>query len=157
MRVIDLRGQLPTRPGASPYPKRSLALVTDVDLHYTASASDVSVEAIARYQTGPGAQEPFPAIAYHFMVDGHGRINRLHDLDVRVWHNGGYRRNDIAVGICYIGNREPNPAQQRWLRETIRLCERELGRSLAVHGHKDSAQTICPGSMWPSWRAAVLP
>lgn len=91
------------------------------------------------------------------MVDEVGDFHLLHDLDVRVWHNGGYLRNETAVGLCYTGNYEPNPAQRRGLREAIRWCERRLGRSLFVSGHKDTYATACPGPTWPAWKSEVLP
>lgn len=155
---VDLRGKLPIRPGTNGrYPGRDLAAVDSVDLHYTAGPSTSTVQAIAAYQTGPKAQEPFPAIAYHLIVDNRGAVSWCHDLDRRVWHNGAPGRNERAIGICYIGDREPNAAQKRGIQNAIRWCQQQIGRTLIVAGHKDQYATSCPGPTWPTWRRDVLP
>jgi len=128
-----------------------------VDIHYTASPAAVSIRSIAMYQTGPTAQLDFPAIAYHLMVDEVGDIHLLHDLDIRVWHNGGPQRNERAVGLCYTGDYAPNELQMKGLREAVRWCEQQLGRKLEVRGHKDTYATACPGPFWPGWRPEVIP
>ena len=153
--LVDVRGRLPTRAGAF-YSSRDLAGINGIDLHYTASPSTTAVEAIARYQSGPGAQEAFPAIAYTLIVDGSGVPHLCHDLGVRVWHNGAPGANTRRVGICYIGNTEPSDAQRTGLATAIAWVQRSLGRTLAVAGHKDSYSTSCPGPTWPTWRADVL-
>jgi len=154
--IVDLRGQLPTRYPGADYSRRSVAGITGVDIHYTASPSTSTVRNIAAYQVGSSAQEDFPAIAYTYIVDGAGVPYRCHDLDRRVWHNGAPGHNETRVGICYIGDHEPSAAQRAGLRAAIEDCERQLGRKLAVGGHKDNYATTCPGSTWPSWRSAVL-
>lgn len=155
--IFDVRGTLPTRfPGAD-YSRRPLGGIVGVDLHYTASPSTATVRAIAAYQVGPGAQEDFPAIAYTLIVDGAGVAYWCHDLDRRVWHNGASGHNESHVGICYIGDREPNAAQIRGLKAAIAFCQQQLGRTLTVSGHRDSYSTSCPGPAWPQWRSAVLP
>lgn len=152
-----MRGKLPARPGASPYPLRNLAAVDSVDIHYTAGGTNQTVENIAAYQIGPSAQEAFPAIAYHIVVPADGVPRLCNSLDRRVWHNGGSGRNERAVGICYTGNSQPTPAQLRGIRQAIIWCQDQLGRQLIVGGHKDTHPTACPGPAWPSWKASVLP
>lgn len=157
--LVDLRGKLPTRPGTDgQYSKRNLAAVDSIDIHYTASPPTGTVQSIASYQVGPGAQEDFPAIAYHIIVTGDGTANWCHDLDRRVWHNGGSGRNERAIGLCYVGNVEPNDDQKRGLRRAVVWCQEQLGRPLAVAGHRDAPYpTQCPGPTWPGWRIDVLP
>lgn len=128
-----------------------------MDIHYTAGNATARIYDIAAYQVGPTAQAAFPAIAYHLMVDAVGDVHLLHDLTRRVWHNAGWLRNETAIGICYIGNYEPNPAQKRGLRQAIRWCQEQLGRALSVQGHKDTYATACPGPTWPGWKEEILP
>lgn len=154
---VNLIGRLPTRAGAPPYPPRDLDAVDSVDLHYTAAPPGVGVMATAAYQVGPGAQLPFPAIAYHLFVDEGGLVSLCHGLDTRTWHNGGPGRNERAIGLCYAGNAAPNATQRAGLRRAIKWCSERLGRSLTVAGHKDSSPTGCPGPAWPGWKAGVLP
>lgn len=126
--------------------------VDSVDIHYTASPPSGTVYNIAAYQTGTSSHEPFPAIAYHMIVAEDGTYYLLHDLDRRVWHNGAAGRNEVAVGICYIGNTEPNNTQMKGLRQAIKWCEQQLGIKLSIRGHKDSYPTQCPGSTWNNWK-----
>lgn len=126
-------------------------------LHYTASPvgyGKEAVEAIARYQVTQMDRDPFPAIAYTFVVDGFGDIYRCHDLTTRTWHNGavvdGIARNASHVGIAYIGDGGPTLSQLRGLAQAHLLCERELGFDLLPEAHKDQYATACPWN-WPSW------
>ena len=145
------------RAGAAPYRTRPLGGIIGIDLHYTATSPSVSVEAIARYQTGLSAQEAFPAIAYTYVVTADGVIHWCHDLAVRCWHNGAPGANTRKVGICYTGDVEPNSAQLRALQWLNRDLMARLESSIwLVDGHKDSSPTGCPGPEWPTWKAAIL-
>lgn len=166
MPMLDIRADLNaapyTRSGAAPYFTRPRDGIEGVVLHYTASPRTTTVWTVARYQTGPNAQEAFPAIAYHLYVSYDGTIYLCHDLETRVWHSGavvdGVSRNRSHIGICYAGNVEPNAAQLDGLHEAIVWCETELGRSLDIEGHRDAPYaTNCPGPTWPAWRLAMLP
>lgn len=158
--IIDMRGQLPTRPGAYYY-DRPLSGITGATVHYTASPATGTVESIAAYQVGPGAQENFPAIAYSLVVDGQGRVYLCHDLTTRCWHSGavvgGIARNASHVGIVFIGNHSPTLPQVRGLAAAVCWAERELGRTLDVEGHRDPPyKTACPGPTWPAWKDTLL-
>lgn len=146
------------RPGydrGNPYQPRDVSRVKGVTIHYTASPPSTTILAIANYQTGPGAQESFPGIAYHLVVDEVGDVHLCQDLDRYVWHSAGPGANDATIGLCYTGNHEPNEAQLQGLRSAIKWCEAQLGRSLTIHGHKDNYATACPGPTWPSWKEKV--
>ena len=118
------------------------------------------MQAIAAYQVGPSAQETFPAIAYTLVVDSAGNVYLCNDLWLRTWQNGAYvggiARNVSHVGICYIGNYAPNLAQVKGMARAHVWCERQLGRELSLEGHKDAYPTVCPGPVWPAWRAEVI-
>ena len=155
--VVDERGRLPTRLGAAPYPRRNIALVNGGRIHYTAGSTSSTTLAIAQYQTGPDAQEDFPAIAYHYLVEGNGSVHWCHDLDVRVWGSGAPGSNERDVHVCYTGDREPNGVQLKGIQNALRHAQSVLGRSLMIGGHKDNYATSCPGPTWPQWKAAILP
>ncbi len=127
-----------------------------MDVHYTASSPSATVQAIAAYQTGPGAQEAFPAIAYTLMVDGAGAVFLCHDLAVRCWHNGAPGANTTRVGVCWIGNGTPTQVQIDGLAQAIRYVERTLGRPMDIRGHGDVYQTTCPGPTWDTWRSLLV-
>lgn len=127
-----------------------------VTVHYTASPPTGTVEAIAAYQTGDSAQEPFPEIAYTLMVPADGSIAWCHDLNVRCWHSGAWGRNDFYVGVCFINNSRPSDVQLQGLAYAIHWVQTQLGRELIVEGHKDAYPTACPGAEWPSWREELM-
>jgi hypothetical protein len=161
--VVDLRGQLPTRPGTSYY-KRPAEDIMGVTIHYTASPPRSGVEAvrmIAEFHVGLLAskpQEEFPAIAYHLVVDASGTIYLCNDLDTRTWHNAavveGLKRNRTHIGLAYISNREPSPEVIDALVRAVFYCEQSLGRNLYVEGHKDHYRTECPWH-WEEWRNKI--
>lgn len=157
-KVVDMRGKLPTRAGATPYPQRPVALVTQAIIHYTAAPPERTVLDIANYQVTTTGSDLFPAIAYHLFVEKDGTVVWCHDFDKRTWGSGEPGANNIAVHICYSGNIKPNPAQLVGLRTARHFAEASplLGRPLAVEGHSDGYATQCPGATWPTWKAAIL-
>ena len=144
-----MRGQLPVRPGRG-YPSRSLNGLALFVVHYSAGPARVGVRAVAGYQTGASSHLPFPAIAYHWFVEGDGTLYRCHDYTVRTWGSGGAGVNERAVHCCYAGDVEPNAAQITGMRRARELTEAELGWELRVEGHKDRDATRCPVG-WPAW------
>lgn len=117
---------------------------------------------MARYQVGPGSHLAFPAIAYHLVIPATGYVALCHNLDVRCWHSGaiveGVSRNLTHVGICYVGNQEPNLAQLAGIRAALRWVEENPGHPLeSIEGHRDAPYpTACPGPAWPRWRPEIL-
>jgi len=154
--VRDLVGKLPVRPDAEPYPQRDLSRVTTVVIHYSGIDADSSGEAIAAYQVGPQAHEPFPEAAYTFVIRWDGLIEQLHRLETRTWHAGGLN-NDFGIGICLPGLQYPRPAQLEAGQALIWALEDELGRRLEIRGHKELMATRCPGDEWDKWREELRP
>ena len=154
-RVVDARGQLPTRTGAAPYPPRPLADVDRIVVHYSGVDADSTPLEIAHYQTTKQDGDLFPAIAYHFVVRQNGETHQCHDLATRTWHAGA-EGNDHGIAVCLPMLYGPTPLQ---LDATARLCRAlgdRLGRALAIVGHKDLMPTRCPGDTWPDWRQRLL-
>lgn len=89
------------------------------------------------------------------MIEEDGTYYLLHDLDRRVWHNGGSNRNNIAIGICYTGITEPNNKQIEGIRKAIGWCEKQLQQKLVIKGHKDTYSTRCPGDTWHEWKSEL--
>ena len=168
---VDQRGTLPTAdqtrwPGLA-YSARPLEAISGITLHYTAGPSTNTAAATAEWQISDeaishtGNDTPFPGLAYTLFVEGTGDVILAHDLNVRVWHSAavidGKARNLTNVGICYAGDVEPNDAQRIGLRRAIKWVEGQLGRTLAIEGHRDAPyKTDCPGPRWPEWRANVV-
>lgn len=149
---VDRRGTLPTRPGATPYPKRSLAAVNRFRVHYTAGVTLTTVDNVAAYQTGPGSHEAFPEIAYHLCVDGWGVVSWCHDFNVRVWGSAQPGSNERDIHCVYTGLFEPNGEQMPGIKHALAWAEQEMGMTLELLGHKDGYATSCPGPTWPDWK-----
>ena len=156
-----MRGQLPA---TGTYHQRPLTGITGITIHYTAGPANLGAVEIARFQLTRDANPPnktfFPAIAYTMVIEQDGRIVLCHDLDRRCWHSAavisGIARNASHVGIVYCGDVAPNDRQIAGLRGAIDWVQAQLGRSLAVEGHKDAPYaTQCPGNAWPAWRATL--
>lgn len=152
-RVTDLRGTLPVREGARPYGQRPRAAITGVCLHHSGVDADSTAQELASYQTTKGQGDPFPAIAYHFVVRRDGGVEWCHDLETRTWH-AGREANDRYVAVCLVGQ-EPTGAQTVAAGVLLRVLEAELGRPLDLKGHKDFMATVCPGQWWPAGRDLV--
>jgi hypothetical protein len=170
--IQDMRGRIPTQAdnggigtgylkvAEKVYGRRELAGISMITLHYTASPPTGSIAGIARAQlervADPSDGTKFPGLAYTYIVDGSGVPYLAWDVDVRVWHSAAPGKNSHSVGICYIGDVEPNAAQLLGLRAAIAHAKASVGRDLVVGGHKDDYATECPGPKWPGWKAAVL-
>lgn len=140
------------------YGHRDTAGVTMATLHYTASPPGLTPAQVAIAQlnrdAAPGIK--FPGLAYHYIVDQSGAPWWVWDIDVRVWHSAAPGKNTQSVGVCYIGDVEPNAAQILGLAAALNHAQGILGRVLTVAGHRDDYATECPGPRWPVWRDAVI-
>lgn len=150
-RVRDLRVALPVRAGAERYATRPLQAITMVVVHYSGVEADSSAEAIANYQTGKREGDPFPEIAYHFVVRQNGDVEQCHDLMVRTWHSGT-TGNDRGVAVCLPMLSGPTPVQADAAACLIAAIAARLGRGLKIVGHQDLSATACPGPDWPKWK-----
>jgi hypothetical protein len=150
--AINLIGQLPTRPGAAPYPLRQASVIKAVCIHYVGGDGahgygDVSPQQTAAYQTGPKEGDQFPEIAYHVYITRDGTVYQCHDLLTRTWHAGA-TANDEGIAVClagygYLGY--PSRAQVVAAAGVVNDVERWLGRGLYVKHHGDYMQTDCCG------------
>lgn len=140
--------------GALPAAKRYEPMVPErISVHHTEAPQPMTrdgavseLQAIQRFhQHGRGWID----IAYHFLIDGSGRIWEGRPLTLVGSHVKG--KNDGNVGIAIMGDfspghEKPTAAQlkslialARWLSETYAIpAERILG-------HRDQEQTSCPG------------
>ena len=135
---------------AKPYepmvPERISVHHTEAPLPMSRDAAVGELQAIQRYhQNGRGWID----IAYHFLIDGSGRIWEGRPLTLVGAHVKD--KNDGNVGVALLGDfsprrERPTAAQlkslialTRWLSETYSIpAER-------IKGHRDQEQTSCPG------------
>ncbi len=118
--------------------------VSRVFVHYSYSdnPSHDNVETIRRWHLARG----FSDVGYHFFVRKNGRIEKGRDLDKTPAAQKG--NNTGTIAICLHGKEEnyPSPEQEKSLRA---LCMALNFRydGLTFHGHKEVADTSCPGSL----------
>lgn len=127
------------------YSKRKPSQVTQLVLHHSAS-NGMTVQDIARFHV---QNHKWPAIAYHIVVDQDGAAYLTNPLSNQSYHC--QKHNFKSIGICVNCNAENGPISE--------LAERMLCmilttiacnfHELVVYGHKELANTLCPGKFFP--------
>jgi hypothetical protein len=125
-----------------------------VTVHHTAAAQPLTLEdaiiemrAIQRYhQKGRGWND----IAYHFLIDGSGRIFQGRPENAQGAHTLGHNAGN--VGISIMGDfhpprsMQPTPAQLASLVKLLKWVQGGLSVPLTtLKGHRDYRSTDCPG------------
>ncbi|MCK6501339.1 MAG: peptidoglycan recognition protein family protein [Nitrospira sp.] len=102
-------------------------------------------------------------LAYHFVI-GNGVDSEDGEIEVgRRWLGqmaGGHVRqsdlNEVAIGICLVGNFQqtsPTPRQLLAFRELMDFLRSDVVGSkvrFAVHREIDPGRTVCPGRLFPT-------
>ena len=143
-----------------------MADVSMVVYHHTgAMDARPTAEQIAEYQTGPTAHAPFPAIAYHAVIDPDGTVFTCHDMETLVWGQGAGSAEAIqgvgsnnwrSIAVCFSGQ-EPTPEQVEAMGTVADALDTLLHRLVrTIHRHVSRAAdgrelTSCPGETWPRW------
>lgn len=155
----DVRGRLATRLHGLPYRARPLERIEGVAVH--ATEVDTSAEDLALYQTAKLEGDPFPAIAYHFVVRADGTLEWCHDLEVETWHAGAAgSATHLSLCLAGAGGDEglPGDVQVDAARALLAALEARLGRRLLVRGHAELLPVAarCPGARWREWRDRLV-
>lgn len=164
--ITDVTDELPIHP-TEVFETRDAPATTVVIHHagytYPADASEEDVrehlDVIAQWQVD---NKGWPGIAYHFVVDGMGRIWQTNHLDTISYHSGSEHYNEVSVGICMLGafhlDVDPTEAQLeatncliQWLTATL---EQD---SMAIMAHKAIVATACPGKISRWWDKLTVP
>jgi len=122
-------------------------------VHYTGVASvTVPDEQVASYIHGiqehhlRNTNAGWVTIAYNYLIDKSGRIWEGRGLD---FINGANRpANKTTMSVCLLNgvhDNEPTADQIEAIRQLRVHLEGELGRPIAVSGHRDHSSTACPG------------
>ena len=160
--IRDVSDEMPTHPEkeyeARPQPP-VMAVIHHAGYSYPADATEEQVrdhlDVIAKYHIN---KRDWPGIAYHYVVDGAGRIWQTTGLDSVCPHSGRDDINDASVGICMLGafhlEDVPTEAQLRSVNCLCQWLEIPLSSILA---HKQIVQTACPGKISRFWEDIVVP
>jgi len=122
-----------------------------VTLHHSGVAYYGEIPAakrIKKLQEFSFNEKNWPDIPYHFKIDLEGNIWEGRDLRFAGETNTRYDPTGHAL-ICVMGNFEEQELTTEQLESTIRLCSWLCqGNGVSpdlIRGHKDYAQTLCPG------------
>jgi hypothetical protein len=169
--VIDVRDEFPFVNGE--YVSRAVNTITHMVQHHGGdglTAPTMQAEALARLHAyhdwhvgcpaGPTTGNCWPAIGYHFGIDGSGRIYYTNGINLVAFH--ARAANAFGVGVVWLGDfrtRTPSKAMVDASRRLLRALEKELGRGLELRGHYEvqTEPTPCPGTHhWPATRTSIL-
>lgn len=153
----DIVDDLPTH-ATLRYATRSLADISQIVIHHTATSASVTPRRLAQYQV---QQQERAGIIYHFVVAADGIIYQTNRLETVSLH--AYSKSESSIGICFPGNFTNSipPAVQleaggrlcAWLVSALRLP------TSAIVGLSELASTQSPGKQWLSgarWKDELL-
>ena len=132
-------------------------------IHHSGTSADWAVN-IARYHREERRMEN--GLAYHFVIENGTRGSRNGDVYIgNRWKkqlHGGHMKlwahNQVAIGICLIGNFEksrPKEAQLVQLEALIAYLKEKTGipaKNITTHTLMHPKHTLCPGKYFPSQR-----
>lgn len=160
--LVDLRDTY----GAIPYPTRPLSAVTAYRVHHSAGRAAVSVAdakaLIQEIHLFHQHTRGWPGFAYNEAI-WEDHVFTVRPITRMGWHSAGADYNGNGIGdanengyaVVLLGNYEHQPPNARTL-ATLEARYRDvcadLGRPLALRGHRDDWGTTCPGNWWPAWK-----
>lgn len=156
-RIKEITNTLPTH-ASRRYPTRSLADISQLVIHHTASSPSISPMQLAQYQVRRLGRA---GIIYHFCVAADGTVYQTNRLETVSDH--AHNQSQTSVGICFSGNFTKIVPTEAQLRVGGELCAWLLGslrlpRSTIV-GLSEIAPTQSPGKQWLSdqrWKDKLL-
>jgi hypothetical protein len=112
-------------------------------VHHSASGLETTADEIEGWHIARG----FRSIGYHYTVEGTGRLVVGRPLPETGAHTKGW--NADSIGICLVGDNTDHiskwhEVQIGTLWKVVKAC-RLLWPGIELVGHKDLANTLCPG------------
>ena len=103
--------------------------------------------------SGTKFEIPWPDIGYHFGIESINGIYVLRlgrSLEKNGCHTIG--QNDMAIGICCVGNFDNNPPPEELYDKCAFLCKILMQifniPVNEIHGHREFAEKTCPGKLF---------
>jgi|GEM_PF-417948 len=118
----DCREKLLKNPEKN-YAARPLSNIRKIAVHHSLTRTG-SAESFARYHIN---HHNWPGIGYHFVIEKDGTVKWCNDLNIKSYHVG--KNNDVAVGICLVGDFRAEMLEDRQrlpLMKLLRFLTREL-------------------------------
>ena len=155
--IEDVVDDLPRHPSKR-YQNRPVSAIKQVIVHHSAVPASVSTAQIANFNVNTS---DWPGIGFHYFVGIDGTIQQTNDLTTVSYHAGS--ENSNSIGVAFAGDFDeavPTQAQITAGAHLIAWFVDHLDLPLtSVHGHKEFANTTCPGEQWdhgPMWRNTLF-
>ena len=155
--IEDIVADLPTH-ATLRYETRSLADISQIVIHHTATSASVTPKRLAQYQV---EKQEKAGIIYHFVVAADGIIYHTNRLETVSLH--AYSRSQSSIGICFPGNFTNTIPPAAQLEAGARLCAWLISAlrlsATAIVGMGEFAPTQSPGKQWLSgqrWKDKLL-
>lgn len=139
----DLRSTIPTNFDKS-YPVRNVDEITHIIIHHSATKTG-SARAYANWHI---KQYDWPGIAYHYVIDPDGTVNKTLDHHKVGYHCKGI--NTKSIGIVLTGNfmlTEPTEPQISSLVNLLADLRKMTSWVVGYHDQYNKPQ--CPGKFFP--------
>ena len=153
----DLRGSLPTGPGA--YPTRPVKDITRVIVHHTATRGDITPQRLAEAQVQQGK----PGTTYHFLINDNGTIHWMQPLEIATTQTNRADANSSGVAVALAGNfttAVPGDAQLTAAAQVVAWLLSQAGlRTTDVVGRRELENVASPGATWntgPRYKDTLL-
>lgn len=139
----------------------------NIVIHHSGTSADRAVN-IARYHREERRMEN--GLAYHFVIENGTRGSRNGDIYIgdrwKKQLHGGHMKlwahNQIAIGICLIGNFEKSRPKEKQLEQLDALLAylREKtdvpAKNVITHTLMHPKHTLCPGKYFPTQRLKAM-
>lgn len=147
MKVIDLRGKLPTHK-TKRYSTRKESDIRSIGIHHSLTVSG-SPEAFANYHVNTNG---WSIMGYAYVIQKDGTIYWCADHNIITPHVGN--SNKHALGICLVGDfrtQQPSAEQYAAALWLVRKLQLELPNATEIKGHSEY-----PGYSWKACPAISM-
>lgn len=122
---------------------------TGVIIHHTVypeGNSQEDVQALLREIDQLHRERELGGIGYNLVVDYAGRLYEARGIDIMGAHTGNVNRYNY--GVAYMGDTRQRVTSEavESIKLVVDLLQRHSNKSLAVAGHNEFRQTLCPGT-----------
>jgi len=148
LEIIDIVNDLPVHPELS-YGTREWGAIDTLVIHHTVGDAYQDIKNIASFHVNT---QGWPAIGYHYVINGDGVIYITNRLSTRSYHVSGH--NNHTVGIALQGNFTNTPPTDKQLESAkalVGILRGDLNVDLDLKRHKDLNTTACPGDTSDKW------
>ena len=156
--TIEPTGAARNKTPSSWKPLKTVRKWNSIVLHHTATEAGSVASIHANHLQRTTGGKPWLGIGYHFVIgngvkttDGKIYVGDRWKRQIRGGHLASSALNEVAIGICLVGNFEktqPTAKQRTSLKALVSLLRKRTGvpySQVRTHRHITPKPTICPG------------